>query len=75
MSSFAELSRDFLSETFADSPVLASSLGVDGYEDRLDDGSASAFEDRTRRSADWLGRFAALDRSFLPFDDQIDLGL
>jgi hypothetical protein len=37
MSSFAELSRDFLAEPFADSPVLASGLGVDGYDDQLDD--------------------------------------
>lgn len=75
MPSFAELSRDFLAETFADSPVTASSLGIDGFDDRLDDGSESAFVDRTRRSAEWLDRLAALDPSSLQFDDQIDLGL
>src|SRR3984893_16094823 len=60
MSTCAELAQSFLDETFQDSPVLASRLGVDGYEDRLDDLSEAAFEDRRRRSADWLRRFEQL---------------
>lgn len=60
MSACAELGQAFLDETFQDSPVLASQLGVDGFDDRLDDLSEAAFEDRRRRSADWLRRFDQL---------------
>jgi hypothetical protein len=60
MSTCAELAQAFLDETFQDSPVLASQLGVDGFDDRLDDLSEAAFDARRRRSADWLQRFELL---------------
>lgn len=34
---FPELAAAFLAEEYADSPVKASHLGVDGHDDRLDD--------------------------------------
>lgn len=39
----AGLARAFLAEEYADSPVLASHLGVDGHAERLDDLSEAAF--------------------------------
>src|SRR5436190_18911686 len=61
MSECAQLVRAFFDETLQDSPVMASQLGVDGYDDRLDDLSEKAFEDRQRRSHAWLDRFSPLD--------------
>jgi uncharacterized protein (DUF885 family) len=76
MSECAELGRAFLDETFQDSPVLASQLGVDGFDDRLDDFSEAAFEDRRRRSANWLRRFGQLgDDACDSFEERIDRDL
>src|SRR2546423_10205530 len=76
MSPFAELARAFLDETFQDSPVLASQLGVDGFDDRLDDLSEAAFEDRRRRSASWLEQFESLpDTACANFDERLDRDL
>ena len=74
MPSFAELSRDFLQEEYAESPTTASRLGLTEYDERLEDLSAEAFERRNRRAAEWLGRFEALDGELTP-DDEIDLEL
>jgi len=76
MSDFAVLAQTFLDDTFHDSPVLASQLGVDGYDDRLDDLSETAFNERSRRSAAWLDRFDHLDDSACStFDEQLDRDL
>ena len=37
MSDCADLARAFFEETLRDSPVLATQLGIDGYDDQLDD--------------------------------------
>jgi hypothetical protein len=74
MSEYAELARTFLDETFQDSPVLASQLGVDGFDTRLDDLSESAIEDRRRRSATWLDRFDHVD-DCETFDERLDRDL
>src|SRR5579859_4191541 len=76
MSECAQLARAFFDETLQDSPVLASQLGVDGYDDRLDDLSEGAFEDRRRRSAAWLKRFDQLtDTACASSDERIDRDL
>src|SRR3981081_120346 len=76
MSERAKLSRAFCEETLEDSPVLASQLGVDGYDDRLDDLSEAAFEHRRRRSAAWLTSFEQLgDDACASFDERIDRDL
>jgi uncharacterized protein (DUF885 family) len=76
MSEFADLAQRFLDETFQDHPVLASQLGLDGYDDRLDDLSEAAFADRSRRSAAWLDRFDHLDDSACAtFDERLDRDL
>ncbi len=76
MSGCSELARAFLDETFTESPVLASQLGVDGFDDQLDDLSESAIEQRRRRSQDWLRRFEELtDADCGSFDERIDRDL
>jgi uncharacterized protein (DUF885 family) len=76
MSEFAEHARAFLDETLHDSPVLASQLGIDGFDDRLDDLSEAAFDDRRRRSAAWLELFQHLDDSACAdIDERLDRDL
>jgi uncharacterized protein (DUF885 family) len=75
MPSFSELTDAFLAEQFANSPTMASSLGLTEYDEQLDDLSEAAFERRRRDSAAWLERFTALDESELSFDDGIDRDL
>jgi uncharacterized protein (DUF885 family) len=76
MSECATLARAFFDESLQDSPVTASQLGVDGYDDRLDDLSEAAFEDRRRRAAAWLTRFEQLpDDACASFDERIDRDL
>ena len=74
MPPFAPLARAFLEETYADHPVFASQLGLEGFDDRLDDLSEAGFADRRRRSAEWLERFAALDETTdcASVDERID---
>ena len=72
MPSFAELSATFLKEEFAESPVLASSLGLTEYDERLDDLSAEAFHRHEERSSAWLKRFRALPDDALTPAERID---
>ena len=44
----------WLQEEFEESPVRASQLGVDGYDDRLGDYSAAGFARRDARDTYWL---------------------
>jgi uncharacterized protein (DUF885 family) len=76
MSEFAELAQAFFDETLQDSPVLASQLGIDGFDDRLDDLSEAAFADRRRRAAAWLERFEQLpEAACASFDELLDRDL
>ena len=72
MTAAAELIQAFLKETFEDSPVLASQLGIDGHDDQLDDLSEAAIDDRRRRSAAWLTRFEQLLDKLGPFLPEYD---
>ena len=72
MSSFTDLAETFLKEEFAESPVLASSLGLTDYDERLDDLSADAFRRHEERSAAWLQRFRALPDDTLSPAERID---
>ena len=74
MPSFSDLTREFLAEEYADSPTTASRLGLQEYDDQLEDLSEAAFERRNRRAGEWLNRFEQADDG-LSFDDQIDLEL
>jgi len=72
MSSFTELVETFVAEEFAESPVLASSLGLTAYDERLDDLSADAFRRHDERSSEWLKRFRALPDETLSAAERID---
>jgi uncharacterized protein (DUF885 family) len=72
---FASLCREFLAEEYDAAPVMASGLGLTGYDARLDDLSESAFLERRRRSAAWLARFRAVPDDGLGLDDRIDRDL
>ena len=69
---FAELAERFVKEELADSPVLASSLGVPGFDDRLDDLSAEAFRRRDASDREWLARFRAVPDEGLGEPERID---
>lgn len=76
MPACAPLAAAFLDELFQDSPVLASQLGVDGYDDRLDDLSETAWDHRARWAADWLVRFDAVsDADCASADERLDRDL
>jgi uncharacterized protein (DUF885 family) len=75
MERFADLARGFLDDELEGSPVMATHLGVPGYDDRLDDVSASAFEARRRRSAEWLVRFRDVPETALDPEARRDRGL
>jgi uncharacterized protein (DUF885 family) len=76
MSEFANLAQTFFDETLQDSPVLASQLGIDGFDDRLDDLSESAFADRQRRASAWLERFDQLpEAACASLDERLDRDL
>jgi uncharacterized protein (DUF885 family) len=72
---FPDLVRSFLDEEFAEAPTSASAVGLTEYDDRLEDLSEAAFADRSRRTAEWLDRFGALDPGSLSFDEAIDRDL
>jgi len=72
MSSFTDLVETFLKEEFDESPVLASSLGLTAYDEKLDDLSAEAFKRHEERSAAWLQRFRALPDEGLSPAERID---
>ena len=75
MPSFSELTDQFLTAEFADSPVRASQLGLIEYDDDLDDLSESAFERRRRDDATWLERFRAVGDEGLSDEERIDRDL
>jgi uncharacterized protein (DUF885 family) len=70
-----ELSRDFLTSEYAESPVLASSLGLTQFDEQLDDLSASSYARRARATAEWIARFEGLEAETLSFDETIDRDL
>src|SRR5687767_1705635 len=76
MSRCADLADAFLKHTFQESPVMASQLGIDGFDDQLDDLSESAIEARRKQSREWLLRFESLsDEDCASFDERIDRDL
>jgi uncharacterized protein (DUF885 family) len=75
MPSFSQLTDEFLTAEFADSPVRASALGLIEYDEQLDDLSAAAFERRRAADAAWLDRFRAVADEELGDDEQIDRDL
>ncbi len=60
---------------FDESPRMASMVGRDGFDDRLDDLSASGFQRRDDGDARWLRRFQEFDVADLSFEQSIDRAL
>ncbi len=52
---------ELMAREFDESPRMASLLGKDGFDDRLDDLSAAGFERRTAGDSSWVQRFRAFD--------------
>jgi uncharacterized protein (DUF885 family) len=75
MTDFDGLVHELLTDEFDRSPVLASSLGLTDYDERLDDLSAEAMLARDVAAESWIGRFGALDGATLDADQQIDRDL
>jgi uncharacterized protein (DUF885 family) len=69
---FASLADSFLREEYAQSPVLASALGIPGYDDKLDDLSADAFARRDELEEEWLRRFRAVRDDEVSSAERID---
>ncbi len=65
----------WLDEELEEDPVHASSLGAEGFDDRLPDLSAADVERRARNDRAWLARFGAFDAAELAPDDGIDRDL
>lgn len=72
---FTDLAESFLADEFERYPTRASGLGVQAYDGRLDDVSASAWQARDDAAADWLDRFRAVPDEGLTFDERIDRDL
>jgi uncharacterized protein (DUF885 family) len=76
MAEFAALAEAFLQEVWQDSPVLATQLGVDGFDHQLDDLSEAGIEDRRRRADVWLARFDQVtDEACASFEERLDRDL
>jgi uncharacterized protein (DUF885 family) len=69
---FADLVDEFLRNEFETSPVLATTLGLTEYDERLDDLSASAFHRRDADAQEWLTKFESASGGALSADDEID---
>jgi uncharacterized protein (DUF885 family) len=59
LTDFEALVDEFLDNEFETSPVLATTLGMTAYDERLDDLSAAAFHKRDFDAGEWLKRFEA----------------
>lgn len=75
MRTIDHLIDEFLRELWEEEPVWAGSLGIDGYDDRLDEHSTAAYERRHAREDRWLARFAAEPDDGLSLDERIDRDL
>jgi uncharacterized protein (DUF885 family) len=71
---FDGLLERFLAEELDESPVLGTSLGIDGYDDRLGDYSATGFARRQTHDLRWLERFQSFSEP-LTNDERIDRDL
>lgn len=62
----------WLAAELDDHPVLATELGAAGYDDRLGDHRAEAYERRAVEDRRWAGRFDELDLAAAPLDARVD---
>ncbi|MET8865068.1 DUF885 domain-containing protein [Nonomuraea sp. NPDC004580] len=64
---------EFLKWYFSDHPIVAATLGADGYDHTLGDWTADAWHNREREQVRWLERLSAQETPTL--DDAIDRDL
>jgi uncharacterized protein (DUF885 family) len=57
--------------TLRESPLFATAVGDDRYDDRLGDVRVQDHARRLERERDWLARLEAIDREALPEDDRV----
>jgi uncharacterized protein (DUF885 family) len=75
MSDFDALIDEWIAHELQESPVRATQLGIDGYDELLGDYSEAAYARRDRADDEWLVRIQDIDESTLSFDQRIDRGL
>ena len=75
MTTLSDLVDELLERDFEMSPVLASSLGLTGYDAGMDDLSAAAFVQRETDATAFIERFGALSDADLNADERIDRDL
>lgn len=78
MTPTSELDRlvdEYLAWVWDTNPVLATGLGIDGFDERLPDLSAGSFARRARQEDAWLDRFRALADGTLNPGERIDRDL
>ena len=73
--SFDEISKRYLQDMLALTPVAATSLGEHRYDSMLDDVGAAANERRTALARELLGQLRTLDRGSLSRAHQVDAQL
>jgi uncharacterized protein (DUF885 family) len=72
MSRFAVLANEFLQADYADHPVNATALGIDGHDEELDDLRREAFERRRHEDERWLAAFERLGERDIEPTERID---
>jgi uncharacterized protein (DUF885 family) len=72
---FEQAIGQLMAREFEESPRMASVVGRDGFDDRLDDLSAAGFERRAADDDAWVRRFRDFDVGTLTFDQSIDRAL
>ena len=75
MPDFDALVDEWIAHELTESPVRATQLGIDGYDELLGDHSEAAHARRDTADDEWLARIQAIDESTLTFDQRIDRGL
>jgi uncharacterized protein (DUF885 family) len=65
----------FLLDLWEDSPILASSLGIDGYDERVGDYSEEGRLRSEQMQTEWLARFEGVPDDGLTLDERIDRDL
>ena len=67
--------EQFLAEMWEESPTSATSLGIDGYDERLPDLSETAIARRQARNDEWTSVFESVGDDELDLDGRIDRDL
>jgi uncharacterized protein (DUF885 family) len=70
-----DLIAEWMANELAEAPERATTLGIDGHDDRLTDYSPAGFERRDRADDQWLARLSAVADDQLSLDQRIDRDL